>query len=117
MSFEKGGRNVKFNQNETKDRYPFPNTTIAALFAFTVKWQLSRKCLPDSIAILCLYVNEDAEICEGEGQRIFDTREVLKNTENFVARTRQYIPFLDAIKPRVKLKSGHQEGGKTHRDC
>ena len=36
-----GGRHVKYNESATPDCYPFPNTTTAALFAFTVKWPVS----------------------------------------------------------------------------
>ena len=62
-----GADACRFNSKATKECYPFANTTTAALFAFSVKWQLSRACLADLIAMLRMFYNQEGEVTEHAG--------------------------------------------------
>ena len=112
-----GGDRVKFNSKATPDCYPFPNTTTLFLFAFNVKWQLSRACLADLISMLRVRIDDAGNVVEEGGRRLFDADDVPTNLENFVARSRQYLPLLEVIKRKVKVKPGHEKRGKTFADC
>ena len=106
-----GADACRFNSKTTKECYPFANTTTAALFAFSVKWQLSRACLADLIAMLRIIYNQEGEVTEqagDDGNSLFNLDDVPENTENFVARNRQYLTLLEVMKRQVKVKSGHK---------
>ena len=62
-------------------------------------------------------IDDAGNVVEAGGRRLFDADDVPTNLENFVARSRQYLPLVEVIKSRVKVKPGHEKRGKTFANC
>ena len=63
--------------------------------------------------MLRVRIDDAGNVVEEGGRRLFDADDVPTNLDNFVARSRQYLPLLEVIKRKVKVKPGHEKRGKT----
>lgn len=102
------GENIKCTVRARHwDYEPFDDLTRLLLFAFLLKYRLSRLTTRDPVYIFRLACGEGGKIF-GEGQGI-NVAYMPKSCQHFVSRTREHLPICECRCPRAPCKQSVDE--------